>query len=219
MEQTITIKYDDANYIDLLASIDGLRTFSEVAKWDTAAQEEIAVLERVIETTDRALAQTQRERAEALRAYEEKNAVARLLGGKRDVSAAERMAATLTKHRAHFQEMADNLQSQIDFTPNSPDEQTALLKELHHYKRELQQEKKEINAAMREVRVAARQATANIGPNFGSKFVGQLNAAQRRSIRYQKEAALGPNEDRKTAIERQLISIDRRILWAERLQE
>ena len=72
---------------------------------------------------------------------------------------------------------------------------------------------------MKVVRTGARQQSAQAGRVFGVFYDSKLAASERRSIRYSKESILRPHEDAKTAIERQLVQIDRDILWAEKFKE
>lgn len=211
--------YDEIAHNALMAAQNGLRTFADVARWDVDAQLEIEKLERAITAVGAAIAQAQSQREEAQLAYASRSLVGRLFGGKRDINKAESAIKALMAQKAKYEEMAEKLGGQVDFTPNNTDEQRDLLKQLKQYKKELQAEKKEVAANMAAVRVAARQASANIGPNYGIKFVGTMNAAERRSIRLNKETALRPNENKKAAIERQIIALDRRILWAERFKD
>jgi len=109
------------------------------------------------------------------------------------------------------------LQEKIDISPNNKEEQKALLKELRLQKKELQLEKKEINARMKDIRTTARQKYAT-APYTVTGMLGQT-AAQRRALRYNKEAALSPHESARDGIERQISLVEREILWAERFAE
>lgn len=214
---TISI-YDENGYQRLMSAIESLRSFAAVAGWDRDAQAEVDKLEGSVTAIDGEIAQTEIALSNAQQARQSKSIVAKLFDSGREIKAAETKLMTLRARRQHYDELAEKLQAQIDFTPNDATEQKALVKELRQYKKELQVKKRELSAEMKEVRVAARQATARIGPSYGSKFVGQMNSAQRRNIRLQKEAALGPREGEQSALERQLLSTDRRILWAERFE-
>jgi hypothetical protein len=115
--------------------------------------------------------------------------------------------------------MASQMQEAIDFTPNSVEEQKALLRELRQRKKELQLEKRQVAASMKAIREGARQRSAQAGRGFFGMYNPKQAASERRSIRYRKEAALRPHEDAKAAIERQIIQIDRDILWVGRYTE
>lgn len=113
---------------------------------------------------------------------------------------------------------APELQELVDFTPNSPEEQKTLLAELRLQKKELQLKKRELAAAMKAIRVDARQKSSEAGVVFGVFYDRSTAAHQRRHIRYRKEAALKPHEGEKEAVERQLLQIDRDIMWVERFR-
>jgi len=102
----------------------------------------------------------------------------------------------------------------IDFTPNSLKEQKVLLKELRAQKKELQLQKREITATIKAIRREARTQSVHAGQILFS-YNSKSAAIQRRQIRYKKEAKLRPHEDAMTAIERQLLQIDKDIFWVE----
>jgi hypothetical protein len=91
------------------------------------------------------------------------------------------------------------------------------LKELNLERKELQLKKREINEQIRQIRTAARQKSANLPDKLIGAFGGsKYRASTRRSIRYQKEAALSPHEDAKSAIEGEILNLEKDILWVER---
>ena len=114
-------------------------------------------------------------------------------------------------------ELADRLDAAIAATPNDKDDQKAMLKELRQRKKELGVEKKEAAAAMREIRTSARQTSSKIGT--GLFTMPSTNRYARISVRLKKEAALKPHEDQKTAIERQILSVERMINWIDKFTE
>ena len=208
---------DEGSYQRLVSAMEGLRTFAAVAGWDTEAQSEIARIETGVQALDSEIAARERVLEDAKHARASKGFVAKLFDSGKAVKASQIALDSAQANRRRYDEMAEKLQELIDFTPNDGGEQKALVKELKQYKKELALKKREVATEMKNVRVSARQASANIGGNYGNKWAGQMNASQRRSIRLQKEALLGPREDQKSALERQLVAVDRRILWAERL--
>jgi hypothetical protein len=212
----MSITYDESQYRKVVAAMDKLASFEGIAAWDRLAQDEVKQVEQHIQVLDRELFQNQQALIKARQDYSNKNFIAKLFGGRREIDRINGALTGLASQKQYCEDLAEQLQAHVDFTPNDTEEQKVLIKLLKQHKKELQQQKRELASDARQIRVAARQATANIGPNYGSKFVGRLNASQRRNIRFQKEAALAPNEDAKTAIERQLIAVERRIIWAER---
>jgi predicted nuclease with TOPRIM domain len=93
--------------------------------------------------------------------------------------------------------------------PDSLDELKELLEECEQQKKELLTEKEAVNAQMASVREEAKQQTANT--NYGKYGKGD-----RRRIRLNKDAALRPQDNQKTAIERQITELDQIIVWLER---
>jgi hypothetical protein len=119
------------------------------------------------------------------------------------------------KYRTVMEDMAEKLQEAIDFTPNSPTEQKLLLKELRQRKKELQLQKREIAVSAKQIREEARLKSVHAGRFLGI-YNSKLASIERRSIRYRREALVAPSEDVKASIDRQILQIDKDILWAER---
>ncbi|MBX3231451.1 MAG: hypothetical protein KIT84_10935 [Labilithrix sp.] len=110
--------------------------------------------------------------------------------------------------------IVEQLESLIDQTPDTPEEKKALLADLKALKKELAQQKKELSVAMREVRSNARRAGANVGGFFSTP---RSRRYERMQIRLNKEAALKPHEDEKAALDRRILSVERLILWVDRI--
>jgi len=124
----------------------------------------------------------------------------------------------LRQRKAQLDSLAQKLHTAIDSTPRSAEEKSLLVKELRLRKKELQAEKREASAAMTSIRKEARVESVHAGKTWLGLYDSSLAAAQRRAIRYAKEAALNPHEDSKAAIERQIAQVERDILWLERFQ-
>ncbi len=214
----VTIRYSDEGVGRLLQAYEHLNTFAEVSQWDSQSATEIKRIEGVIEQLDTDMRQS-RETAE--RERHDRAALPllqRLFANRKAERDAEQHVITCQGYKAKLEDLATLLQDKADFTPNTPEDQKQLLKDLRQRKKELQVEKREVAAEMTAVRVEARRASASIGPSYGVKWVGTMNASERRRIRMDKENALRPNENRKAAIERQILEIDRRINWVERIK-
>jgi hypothetical protein len=123
------------------------------------------------------------------------------------------------KYRTVMESMAEKLQESIDFTPTSSTEQKLLLKELRQRKKELQLQKREVAASAKQIREEARLKSIRAGKFLGIVYDSKLAAIERREIRYRREAAVAPHEDVKASIERQILQIDKDILWVERFTE
>jgi hypothetical protein len=203
----------------LCAQFDGLRTFDDVAQWDAAALDAALNLQRLAEQTRLhhqglvvqadELARTRAATPFFKRLFASRSPELALRGQ------ADQLAATLQQLGV----MINDLLERIDYTPNDEKERKALIKELKAEKKELQHQKKEIAAQKRAINQAAREASANAGITQGWIFTtydSTQAASERRAIRRQKIAMLAPHENAKTAIERQIIDLERRIMWVER---
>lgn len=185
----------ESNYVQLMLEFKKLSTFADVSEWDKLAELEIKKIVDAIQSLETEFA-IQAKVIDRLKINELK-----------------------TKYIVVLENMADKLQEAIDFTPNSSKEQKVLLKELRQKKKELQLEKREVATNMRAIQASARSRSAYAGRGFLGIYNSKLATHERRIIRYQKEAALRPSEDSKAAIERQILQIDRDILWVERFTE
>ena len=209
--------HDLNNFKALMNEYKGLLTFEQVASWDQRASAEVEQIANAIREADakradasRRLEQTKQERAE-------QNFIARLFSSQKIEKSLDRLIQQFIEYKTSLEGLAAQLQESIDFTPNSPEEQASLIKELRQRKKELQLEKREVAAAMKAVRDDARQRSARAGQALGGLiYSSKVAASERRGIRYAKEAAVRPHEDAKAAIERQLVQVDRDILWAEK---
>ncbi len=81
-------------------------------------------------------------------------------------------------------------------------------------KKELQLQKREVAGNMKVIRRTSRIESVNAGRMI-FRYSSKIAAYERRAIRYRKEAQLQPYEDSITAIERQLLQIDKDIFWVE----
>lgn len=214
------ITYDNSNFKKLTAEFKTLGTFSAVATWDSQAQLEIEKLVRAVHDIDAETARLQRTLADLERAKAERSFFEKLFSGNKQEKETNQLIEEYGKLKTAFEGMASLLQESIDFTPNSPEEQTSLIKELRQRKKELQIEKREVAATMKAVRDSARQRSAQAGQALGGLLYSSKSAAiERRGIRYDKERILRPHEDAKAAIERQIVQVDRDILWAEKFRD
>ena len=145
--------------------------------------------------------------------------IERMFSGNRTEREASQQIELCQKYTGVLETISSEMQDAIDISPTSPEEQKALLKELRLRKKELQAQKRETTTNMRLIREEARRQSVHAGRGFLGIYDSKLASNQRRQIRYQREAALRPNEDQKAAIERQLIQVERDILWVEKLKE
>jgi hypothetical protein len=203
---------------ELIDAISSLSTFDQVKEWDANASTQIDILGQSIRALDSEAIKVKSEFDQALLEHNNKSFISKVFS-KNPKQKFDTTISEIENQKAKLELFIEEIQNKIDFTPNTESEKKTLLTELRLHKKELSTQKREIQAEMREIRVNARQESANVSNNLlGIVGGSKVTAAQRRSIRYQKEADLAPHEDQKAAIERQLIEVDRLVLWVERIK-
>ena len=215
-KQVRVFSYAEHDFKALLAEYKRLSTFSEVESWDRRASAEVDRIVAAIRKVDEDITRLSEQLHQVEKDHSEKSFINRLFSSRKLEKDLNQQLENWSKQKAVLDALASQLQEAIDFTPNSRDEQKSLLKELKQRKKELQVEKREVAATMKAIRTEARQQSSEAGRVLGIMYDSKVAAAQRRGIRYSKEAALSPHEDAKAALERQLTQVDRDILWAER---
>lgn len=204
-------EYNTASARVLATEIRNLCTFEEIAEWDKKATTEIGVMHSASETIEGKLRNVIQALAREKQAHEAKSFFVRWFDGRIEQKRLLGEHARLSSEKVQVENLVDQFEAAIDFTPNSKDDLKELIKECKQRKKELQTEKKAISAQMSSIRVEARQQTANT-------ISGKYGTWDRRRIRLNKEAALGPHETEKAAIERQIIKLDLIIVWLERFK-
>ena len=218
MEERLGTQYDRANYDTLMNEYGRLTTFAEVNSWDARAQTEVERIVPVLRELDNEITRQSRTLEDEKRARLEKPFLKRLFSSRGREESTALLIKRLGEYREVLDTMATKMQETIDFTPNSPREQKVLLNELRERKKHLQIKKRELAANIREIRQEARQMSANAGEGFLGTYSASLAASQRRELRFERDEAMRPYEDEKSAVERQILQIDKDILWAERLK-
>lgn len=213
-----TIRYTDDKYRQLMGQFNQIASFAAIGQWDHEATAEVERIEQVINQLDGEITQSTQTVKREQDAHAALPFWRRWFHNQKELLDAQQHVNKCQSLRKQLDELAAKLQDTIDFTPNSADDKKQLLVELRQRKKALQLEKREVASEMKAIRVEARQKSANIGPSYGSRWVGAANASSRREIRLEKENALRPNETRKAAIERQLLAIDRRLAWLENIK-
>lgn len=204
---------------ELKSKFIGLQTFEDVQEWDNSAENLLKSLRLIINNVQSSLATKQSEAIRLQNEHEEKSFFEKLTSGKKEIKVIEKDIKAIEEMLITLNNIIEEFQSKIDITPNSPEEQSLLLKELQTEKKELNTRKKELNAKMREIRTAARQKTVNSTDSLTGLIAGKkYRAAVRRDIRYSKEQILSPHEDEKTNIERHLLQIEKEINWVEKFK-
>jgi hypothetical protein len=180
-------------FLELMNEFNNLSTFQSVAAWDKKAESEIQHIAGIIYSLNLEIEkQSKNITPTKIKLYQD-------------------------RYCAVLENMAEKLQIAIDFTPNSATDKKMLLQELHQRKKELQIQKRELNIDTKQIRNIARVKSAHAGRFLGIMYDSKLAASERRSIRYKKEALVAPYESLKVSIDRQILQIDKDILWIENI--
>ena len=210
--------YTDHNFRKLMAEFKILSSFTQIAAWDEQAQVEVENIIIVIHALNDEIIKLTVALGKARSDHKEKAFLKRMFNDRKEEKDLTQQLQRCQELIATMEAMASEMQEAIDFSPNSIEEQKTLLKELRQRKKELQIQKREVAANMKAIRDDAHQQSVHAGQGILG-YNSKTAAYQRRQIRYSKQAALGPQENAKAAIERQLLQTDRDILWAERFKD
>ena len=204
-----SLEYNTTNASLLATAIKNLSSFDEIAEWDKKVMAEVEALHSILkaievkqQTAIQIISQEQQE-------HNGKSFLTRLFDRRKEQKRGLDEQSRLAREKAQIENVIDQFESAIDFMPDSLDELKELLEECKQQKKELLSEKKAVNAQESSIREEAKQQTANT--NYGKYGKGD-----RRRIRLNKDAALRPQDNQKTAIERQITELDQIIVWLER---
>jgi chromosome segregation ATPase len=206
-----SLEYNTANASLLVTALKNLHSFDEIAEWNKKAMTEEEVMHSIL----RAIEEKQKTAVQGLSLAQQEHKAKSFINKLFDASKEQKRwlaeQSRLAREKAQIENLIEQFESAIDFTPHSPDELKELLEECKQQKEDLLTEKKAVNAQMSSIRVDARQQTANT--NYGNYGKGD-----RRRIKLNKESALRPQASQKVAIERQIIQLDQIIIWLERFE-
>ncbi len=206
------LRYYDLDQVEQLATdLRNLRSFSEVLEWGKRAKEEISKIRSAIEGLDNNNQKTRVEINETKKAHQAKPFLSKVFASREEEKRLNALSNSLTKEITQLQTLADQLRSAIDFAPTSSKDLKELLKECRVRKKGLQTEKKALDIKMKEIRAEARQLSAKT-------TTGKYGRDARRRIRLKKEAVLRPYEDKKAALDHQVLNLDRITAWLERFK-
>ncbi|MBX3231998.1 MAG: hypothetical protein KIT84_20220 [Labilithrix sp.] len=198
----------------LIAHVQSVNSFAAVAAWDRDANAFASYVKGFLAAVPNIEYQIGVVEQHARHAHASRGFFEKTFGSPPMTAEIQAMRQQLRVAVVALTGIVEQLESLIDQTPDNPEEKKALLADLKALKKELSQEKKELSLAMREVRANARRAGANVGGFFSTP---RSRRYERMQIRFNKEAALQPHEDEKAAIERRIMSVERLILWVERI--
>ena len=190
------------NFEMLMSEFKNLTTFVEIINWKKKAELEILNINSLVIQIDNEICQYQK----LFSSQHFNNVYFKLAIDKIN-----------SEYKVPLINMIEEIKKTMYFVPKSHDENQNLLKELKDKKKELQIQKREFTINMREIRRKARVESVNAGKIL-FRYNSKIAARERRGIRSHKEAQLRPYEDAVTAIERQLLQIDKDIIWLESLK-
>jgi len=204
-----SLEYDTANASLLATAIKNLRNFDEITEWDKKAMAEVEALHSILTAIEGKQQKAIQVISQEQQEHEAKSFLTKLFDRRKEQKRWLVEQSRLAREKAQIENVIGQFESAIDFMPDSLDKLKELLEECKQQKEELLTEKKAVNAQMASIREDAKQQTANT--NYGKYGKGD-----RRRIRLNKDAALRPQDDQKTAIERQITELDQTIVWLER---
>lgn len=199
----------------LLGVVDKLASLAEVQSWDSAATE----LADRLTAASAALAREAQECEKLLDA--ERADLQSLPFFKRMIASRSRLRLIgkahkeLTEYESRLLAAADELQAFIEKTPDNARQAKDIIAELKSAKKELQAQRKEVALLKREVNQRARERNAAINNQWFAN--SKTKQVQRIGARLEKSAALNPLEDEMGRIDRNILEIDRSIIWIEKI--
>jgi hypothetical protein len=206
-----------ASAIELLARFLDLSTFVETFQWDADARALILLLEQEKQDLMENKAREQQSLKLAREERDSKPFIKRIFASKKNENKHEANSRQIDQAYDSINTTIDTILDQVDITPNSISEQKAMLKELGLRKKELALEKRSLNESVRLINLEAQRSMSDITEDSGWIF-GTSARDQRNKIRQQKEAELRPQEDAKAALTRQMIDLEKKILWVSRFK-
>jgi len=204
-----SLEYNTANASLLATAIKNLRNFDEITEWDKKAMAEVEALHSILKAIEGKQQKAIQVISQEQQEHEAKSFLTRLFDRRKEQKRWLAEQSRLAREKVQIENVIGQFESAIDFMPDSLDKLKELLEECKQQKEELLTEKKAVNAQMTSIREDAKQQTANT--NYGKYGKGD-----RRRIRLNKDAALRPQDDQKTTIERQVTELDQIIVWLER---
>lgn len=201
-----------------LTKFDALATYEDVSSWDNIAKVYLRELDNELRRCEDQNRLLLRQRADADAAHRGKSLIARAFGTS-PVAKIQVTIDDLARHIDKLSQLLELIQANIDFSPNDPQSKKEVIQELRLRKKALQLEKREIAHGMQALRVEARQMSATANTSLAGLLGGRKGTAlQRQAIRRSKESAIAPHEQEKARIEWELMTIDKMILWVERIR-
>jgi chromosome segregation ATPase len=184
-----SLEYNTANAGLLATALKNLHSFDEIAEWNKKATAEVEAMHPILRAIEEKQQKVTLVLSQEQQEHEAKPFLTKLFDGRKEQKRWLAEQSRLAREKAHIENLIDQFESAIDFTPGSLDELKELMEECKQQKIELLTEKKTVNDQMSSIRV-----------------------------RLNKESALRPQESQKAAIKRQIIQLDQIIIWLERIE-
>jgi hypothetical protein len=213
------MSWDRQVFDSIMAEYKSLATYASVVPWDQRALVEVNRIVGVIKGLDDEILKKTKAHQQATRERMQKSFLARLLASRKKENDFADGISQCNQLRVSLIELAIRLQDAVGIAPRSPDEQKALLKELRLRKKELQLQKREITTTMKSIREEARVKSVHANVEFLGVYDSLCSASERRRIRYARESALEPYEGTNESLERQILQVDKDILWVEHFMQ
>jgi chromosome segregation ATPase len=204
-----SLEYNIANASLLATAIKNLRNFDEITKWDKKAMAEVEALHSILKVIEGKQQKAIQVISQEQQEHKAKSFLTKLFDRRKEQKRWLAEQSRLAREKAQIENVIGQFESAIDFMPDSLVKLKELLEQCKQQKEELLTEKKAVNAQMASIREDAKQQTANT-------HYGKYGKGDRRRIRLNKDAALRPQDDQKTATERQITELDQTIFWLER---
>ena len=206
-----SLEYDTANASQLVTELIKLHRIEGVSEWNKKATAEAEALRSILNTMEGKQQKVAQVLIQEQQEHEAKPFFTRLFTVRKEQKRWLAEQARLAREKANIEALIEQFESAVAFTPQDPDDLSALIKECKQQRQELLTEKKAVNDQMSSIREEARQKTANT--NYGNYGKGD-----RRRIKLNKESELRPRGSQKADIQRQIKDLDQTINWLEKFE-
>jgi hypothetical protein len=202
----------------LSESLQTLSTYAGAREWTKKVAEEVNALPATLRCFDQIIAAELVNLDEEKRRFEQQSLLKRTFSSHGPEEAVAGRISVHRQQRAHLVKLVEGMQQKAVLVPSSTTTRDLLLKEIRHHMKELRAKKKEATAAMTAIRREARVASDGAGKTWIGLYDSSLAADQRRGIRHAKEETLRPYEDAKETIERQMMALEKHLIWLEQFE-
>jgi hypothetical protein len=199
----------------LSESLLSVSTYAAATEWIQKVAGETSALPNTLAAFDQMIAAELANLGQEKRSFEQQSFIQRTFGNHDSLDADSQRISTLRKQREQLAQLVEGMQQRTELVPDSQAKRDLILKTIRVQMKELKIRKKEAGLAMTEIKQGARVASEGAGVSWIGFYNSTLAARQRRGIRHGKEEALQPYEDAKDFVDRQLIALEKQIIWLE----